>query len=142
MRWERTSEAASTASAAAMWAVLLDGRRWSRWYEGVAWMTIEGELAAGTVLTMKPNRAPQTAFRIEAVVPERLLALAVTFGPLATLRLRWELGDAGGASRIAQTVAIAGPLAGLLLGRAAQRIAAGMPANLARLTERAASPEA
>jgi hypothetical protein len=91
------------------------------------------------LLTLKPKGAPQTAFRIEAVEPRRLLALAVRFGPVATLRLRWELAPEAGGTTIVQTVGTGGPLAGLLLRRAAQRVADGMPANLARLAVRAVS---
>jgi uncharacterized protein YndB with AHSA1/START domain len=137
MGWERTAEATSAASPERVWEILLDGRRWARWNDGVAWMTLEGPLRPGTLLTMKPNRAPQTAFRIEAVVPGQMLALVVTVGPLAALRFRWDLAPALGGTRIVQSLTIGGPLAGLLLRRAAERIAAGMPANLARLAEHA-----
>ena len=139
MTWERTSEATSAATPERVWAALLDGRRWSDWNPGVQWVAFEGPLEPGAGLTMKPKGAPQTALRIESVVPERLLALVVTFGPVAALRLRWELGPAAGGTRIAQTVAISGPLAGLLLRKAALRIADGMQANLERLAERAFS---
>lgn len=143
MTWERTAGASSAAAPARVWDVLLDGRRWSLWNHGVQWMTVEGPLEPGTVLTMKPKGAPQTAFRIEAAVPGRLLALVVTFGPVAALRFRWELAPAAEGTRIVQTVAIDGPLAGPLLGRTAERIAAAMPENLARLCERAdAAPDA
>ncbi|GAC1571629.1 MAG: hypothetical protein NVS3B7_01920 [Candidatus Elarobacter sp.] len=142
MTWERTAEATSPASPERVWAVLTDGLRWSAWNPGVEWMTVEGPLAPGSVMTMKPRGAPQTALRIEAVVPDRLLALVVTFGPLATMRLRWELTPADGRSRIGQAVAISGPLAGMLLRKAALRIAGGMQANLERLAERARSPVA
>ena len=137
MSWERTAEASSTAPPERVWDVLLDGRRWSVWNEGVEWMTLEGPLAPGTLLTMKPKGAPQTAFRIEAAAPGQMLALVVTFGPLAALRFRWQLAPAGDGTSIVQTVATSGPLAGLILRRAAERIAGGMAANLARLAERA-----
>jgi len=140
MSWERTAGASSSAPPERVWEVLLDGRRWSQWYEGVEWMTLEGPLAPGTLLTMKPKRAPQTAFRIEAVVPERMLALVVTFGPVAALRFRWELAPHASGTTIAQRVTTDGPLAGMILRRAAERIAGGMTANLARLAQRAASP--
>jgi uncharacterized protein YndB with AHSA1/START domain len=142
MDWERTAAATSTAPPERVWEVLLDGRRWSFWYSGVDWMVLEGEPAPGTRLTMKPRAGPQTAFRIEAIVPARLLALVVTFGPVAALRLRWELAPAGSGTAIVHSVGIAGPLAGLLLRRAALRIAAAMPANLERLGTRAGEPEA
>ena len=140
MTWERTAGATSAAPPQRVWDVLLDGRRWSLWSHGVEWMTVEGPLEPATVLTMKPKRAPQTAFRIEAAVPQRLLALVVTFGPVAAMRLRWELAPADGGTAIAQTVGIGGPLAGLLLRRAAERIANAMPGNLERLAARATDP--
>ena len=139
MSWERTAGASSAAAPEHVWDVLLDGPRWSQWNTGVDWMAIEAELAPGALLTIKPKGAPQTAFRIEAAQPGRLLALAVRFGPVATLRLRWELTPEAGGTTIVQTVAIAGPLAGLLLRRAAQRIGDAMPASLERLAVRAFS---
>jgi uncharacterized protein YndB with AHSA1/START domain len=142
MGWERTAEASSTAPPPRVWAALLDGRRWSRWNEGVEWMTLEGPLAPGTLLTMKPRRAPQTAFRIEAVVPGRMLALVLTFGPVAALRFRWELAAEADGTAIVQRLAIGGPLAGLLLRRSAERIAAGMAANLERLAQLASADPA
>ena len=137
MTWERTAGANSAAPPERVWDALLDGRRWSEWNPGVQWMTLEGPLEPGTLLTMKPKGGPQTAFRIEAVVPARLLALVLTFGPVAALRLRWELEPEPGGTAIAQTVGIGGPLAGLLLRRAAERIAGGMEENLRRLAARA-----
>jgi uncharacterized protein YndB with AHSA1/START domain len=139
MSWERTAGASSAAAPQDVWDVLVDGRGWSLWSAGIEWMTVEGALEPGGLLTMKPKGAPQTAFRIEAVEPARLLALAVRFGPVATLRLRWELVPEAGGTTIVQTVGIAGPLAGLLLRRAAQRIGDAMPASLERLAVRAFS---
>ena len=141
MRWERTAGASSSAPAERVWEVVLDGRRWSFWNEGVEWMTIEGALAPGTFVTIKPKGGRQTAFRIEAVVPARLLALVVTFGPLAALRFRLTLSPHDEGTSIGVTTAIDGPLSGLLLSRSAERIAATMPANLQQLALRAASLE-
>ena len=139
MTWERTAGASSAAPPERVWEVLLDGRRWSLWNPGVEWMTVEGALEPGGLLTMKPKGVRQTAFRIEAVRQQRLLALAVRFGPVATLRLRWELAPVAGGTQIVHTVAIAGPFAGLLLRRAAERIADAAPASLERLAVRALS---
>lgn len=137
MKWESTAGASSAAGPEDVWAVLLDGRRWSLWNPGVEWMVLEGPPQAGTLLTMKPKRLRQTAFRIEQLEPNRLFALIVTFGPVAALRLRWTLEPEPAGTTIVQTVAISGPLAGPLLHRAARRIAAEMPATLARLAVRA-----
>ena len=141
MRWESTAAATSTAAPAAVWRVLLDGRRWPDWLPGVEWMVVEGALAPGGLLTIKPRRVRQTAFRIEAVEPERLLALVVTVGPVAALRLRWELAPQPDGTRVAQTVAVSGPLAGPLTLPVARRIAAAIPAALEGLASRAGDPE-
>jgi uncharacterized protein YndB with AHSA1/START domain len=133
MSWEGTAGAGCAAPPERVWAVLLDGRRWSEWNHGVQWMTVEGPLRPGGVLTMKPKGVPQTAFRIEAVVPNRLLALALRVGPLATLRLRWNLAVHAEGTWLEASVATSGPFAGLLLARAARRIGDALPANLERL---------
>jgi uncharacterized protein YndB with AHSA1/START domain len=137
MRWESTAGASSAAAPEDVWGVLLDGQGWPLWNPRVEWMVLEGPPRPGTLLTMKPKRVRQTAFRIEAVEPQRLLALVVTFGPAAAMRLRWELAPQATGTAIVQTVAISGPLAGLLLQRAARRIATAMPATLERLAVRA-----
>jgi uncharacterized protein YndB with AHSA1/START domain len=141
MTLERTAGASSAAPPARVWDVLLDGPHWSRWNTDVEWMMVESALEPGGLLTMKPKRGRQTAYRIEAVEPGRLLVLAVRFGPVATLRLRWELAPEAGGTTIVQTVEMGGPLAGLLLRRTVQQIAGAMPANLARLAVRAVAPE-
>lgn len=133
MSFAQAAQVVSDADPARVWAVLLDGRGWSRWNHGVQWAVFEGEPAPGTIVTVKPNRAPQTALRIEAVEPERMLALVLTVGPLATLRMRWELNPGADGTVLVQAVATSGPLADPLLRRAAERIAGGMAANLQRL---------
>jgi uncharacterized protein YndB with AHSA1/START domain len=137
MRWESTAGASSAAPPEDVWDVLLDGRRWSLWNPGIEWMVLEGPPRPGSLVTMKPKRLRQTALRIEQVEPQRLLALVVTVGPVAALRSRWELRPQTSGTAIVHTVAISGPLAGLLLQRAARRIAAAMPATLERLAVRA-----
>jgi uncharacterized protein YndB with AHSA1/START domain len=141
MRWESTAGASSAAPPARVWRVLLDGRRWNRWMPAVEWMVVEGPPQAGGLLTMKPKGLRQTAFRIEELEPERLLALIVTIGPVAALRLRWQLEQQGEGTAIVHTVAISGPLAGPLLGRAGRKIATAMPQVLERLAVAAVAPE-
>jgi len=138
MTWERTAAAESSASPESVWAVLIDGRRWSRWYDGVDWMVAEGPIAPGTVVTLKPRRFRQTAFHIEDATPSAVLALVVTFGPVARMRLRWEIRPHGEGSTTVQRVEVAGPLGAVLLRRTAERIASAMPANLERLAAIAA----
>jgi hypothetical protein len=137
MTWEQAASALSAAPPQAVWDVLLDGRHWSAWNPGVEWMWLEGEPAPGTLATVKLRRVRQTAFTIEeAVVPQRF-ALGLTVGPLARLRLTWTLAAHAAGTRIEAAVAIAGVAAGLLLRRAAVRVAQALPAHLERLAARA-----
>lgn len=137
MNWERTAWAVSAAAPAAVWAVLLDGARWSFWNPGIEWMWLEGEPAAGTLATIKLKGVRQTAFVIRELVPAQRLVLGLTVGPVARLELTWTLGEHDGGTRIDAGVAIAGIAAGLLLERPAQRVAQALPAHAQRLAARA-----
>jgi len=137
--------AASAASAAppeAVWALLVDGAAWSRWDDGIAWVVFEGPPARGTYATIKPRRGRQTAYRVEIVEPPHRLVLGLTFGPLASLRLSWSVAAAADGSTIEQRVETGGPLASLLVRRIAERAAAAMAANLARLAALAEKEDA
>jgi len=135
MKWSDRATLDCTASAGALWATLVDGPRWNAWNPGVQWMFLEGPLAPGSLLTMKPKGAPQTAFRVEEVVPQRRLRVGLTFGPVAKLELAWTIDRIGSGTRLEQSVAIEGIAAGFLLRKNALRIASGMAENLVRLCE-------
>jgi uncharacterized protein YndB with AHSA1/START domain len=135
MNWENTASIAIPAAPPTVWDVLLDGKGWHRWSPGVEWMFVEGELASGELITLKPKGAPQTAFTIEEVTPGELLVMRITFGPVATMRLRWALAAVGAATQLSVTVAIEGIAAGLLLKKGALKIANAMPANIERLAD-------
>jgi hypothetical protein len=133
MNWENTASIAIPAPQQTVWDVLLDGKGWHRWSPGVEWMFVEGELTPGELITLKPKGAPQTAFTIEEVTPGELLVMRITFGPIATMRLRWALAAVGSATQLWATVAIEGIAAGVLLKKGALKIADAMPANIERL---------
>ena len=133
MIWESSASILIAASPAVVWNALLDGRNWGRWNPGVQWMVVEDEIAPGKLLTVKPKGAPQTAFTIADVTPQANLAIRVTVGPLATMRLHWTLVPLTGGTRLDQTVAISGVAARLLLKKVASKIATAMPDNLERL---------
>lgn len=135
--WARSATATSSAPSQAVWDVLLDGRRWSFWNPGVEWMWIEGEPVPGTLATVKFKRMRQTAVVIEEIVAPHRLSLRLTVGPVARLRVTWTLSEHDLGTRIESRVAIEGIASGMLLKRSAARVAAEMPASLARLAERA-----
>lgn len=125
----------TAAAPAALWSRLSDPRGWPEWNAAVAWMVIEGELAPGAFVTIKPLRARQTAYTVVVADPPRQLALRLTFGPLATLVLTWTIAAAPSGAVLEQTVEIGGPLAGPLVKRRARRLAAEMDANLGRIAQ-------
>lgn len=132
MSWESTAALQCAASPQALWEVLLDGRGWSRWLEGLEWMFVEGALEPGTLMTVKPRRFLQTALTIERVQAPAALAFGTTFGPLARLDVRFEIAAEEAGARIEQRVRVEGVLGEMLAKGLARKLAADEPA-LARL---------
>jgi hypothetical protein len=131
-----SSEARSSAGAATVWARLIDGLRWSQWSPASDWMVVDEALEAEQYVTIKRKRGRQTAYRIEqADAPERL-ALVLTIGSVARLRIAWTLVSENGGTLIRQTVESDGPLRRWLtdpLARKAARTLDGDPERLAAL---------
>jgi len=134
-----SADAHSAAAPAQVWDCLVDGLRWSRWSASAEWMVVEGALAPGTYVTIKRKRSRQTAYRIEAAEAPHCLALLLTFGPMARLRLTWTLGPAGTGTAIRQTIESGGPLRRWLTDPAARRGATAWRDDPARLAEVAAA---
>jgi hypothetical protein len=118
-----------------VWERLVDGLRWHEWSPATEWMVIEGPLEPGTIVTIKRKRGRQTAYRIEAAEPARRLALLLTFGPAASLRIAWTLEPEGIGTSIRQTIEIAGPLRRWLTAPQARRGAVAWNDDPARLSE-------
>jgi hypothetical protein len=137
MRWEQRAVAMSAAAPQAVWAVLLDGARWSFWNPGVEWMWLEGEPAPGTLVTIKLRGVRQTAFVIRDLLATERFALGLTVGPVARLELTWTLWAQNGGTRVEAAVGIAGIAAGPLLNRPARKVAQALPGHLERLAARA-----
>jgi len=98
-------------------------------------MLIEGPLEPGTVVTVKRKRARQTAYRIEAAEAPNRLALALTFGPAALMRISWTLEPDGAGTLIRQTIETGGRLRRWLTNPQARRGAVAWNHDPARLAE-------
>ncbi len=123
-----------------IWDTLADGRRWAEWNDRFEWAWAEGPLAPGTLFTVKPRRGRQTALRVEEAIPPRLLTLAVSFGPVVTLRLRLTISPLGdNASSIAADYEVSGPLAGFALRLGAAQVGRRIAGDLAKLAAYAAA---
>jgi uncharacterized protein YndB with AHSA1/START domain len=130
-----TSVARSEASPERVWSVLIDGLRCRHWSPATEWMLIEGPLEPGTVVTVKRRRARQTAYRIIAAEAPKRLALELTFGPAASMRITWTLEPDGTGTSIRQTIETAGGLRRWLTNPQARRGAVAWNDDPVRLAE-------
>jgi uncharacterized protein YndB with AHSA1/START domain len=117
-----TTDRLIDAPPAAVWERLADVGAWRAWMPNVRWAVLEGELAPGSYVTIKPERGRQTAYRVDAAAAPLLLSLGLTFGPVAALQRTFELSPEGGGTRITQRVAIGGPLRAWLVRAPAARL--------------------
>jgi hypothetical protein len=130
-----TAVARSAAAPEIVWERLIDGLRWREWSPATDWMVVEGALEAGTIVTIKRKRGRQTAYRVEAVEAPRHLALLLTFGAAARLRIAWTLEADAGGTAIRQTIESGGRLRRWLTDPLARRGAARWADDPARLAE-------
>jgi len=130
-----TAVAHASAEPERVWERLVDGLHWRDWSPATDWMVVEGPLEPGTVVTIKRKRGRQTAFRVETADPARTLALVLTFGPAAQLRIAWTLEAEGGGTLIRQTIETAGRLRRWLTNPQARRGANAWGGDPARLAE-------
>jgi uncharacterized protein YndB with AHSA1/START domain len=133
-----SATARSVAPPERVWERLTDGLRWSQWSATAEWMVVESGLVPGAIVTVKRKRGRQTAFRVEEAEAPRRLALRLTFGPVAWLRLAWTLEPDGAGTTIVQTVESGGQLSRWLTDPQARRGAAAWDGDPARLAEIAA----
>lgn len=136
--WKRTARAQSAATPEAIWSVLLDGRAWSQWYPGVSWMVLEGAVAPGALITVKPKRWQQTALRISVVQPAERLAFGTHLGPLAAFTMTFNISPQPGAGTdVVLAYQIAGPLANLVVRIVGTRLESGIDDAVTALAIRA-----
>jgi len=116
-----------------VWALLADVAGWKTWMPGVTWAVLEREFGPDGYVTIKPDKGRQTAYRIDAAAEPRLLALGLTFGPVAALRRSWTLEPDGTGTRVVSLIEIGGPLRRRLVAPRAARLHAAAPALLEAL---------
>jgi hypothetical protein len=133
-----TAVARSTAAPQLVWERLIDGLRWREWSPATDWMVVESTLEPGKLVTIKRKRGRQTAFRIEAAEAPLRLALLLTFGAAARLRIAWTLEPLDGGTLIRQTIESGGRLRRWLTDPLARRGAERWAEDPARLAELAA----
>jgi hypothetical protein len=134
-----SAEAHAAANPQGVWERLVDGRRWHEWSPASDWMVVEGPLEAGAFVTIKRKRGRQTAFRVETADAPHRLALLLSFGAAAQLRIAWTLEPEGSGTLIRQTIETGGRLRRWLTDPQARRGALAWNDDPARLAEVAAA---
>ena len=126
-----------------VWAVWADLPNWPTWDTAAAWVRPDGEpaLSVGQTYVLQPRRGPKARGKITEATPGRSFA-DVTRLPLCSLAFDHTVIDlpAGGV-RVTHRVSLSGPLTFLFRPLLGRRIAAGIPAVMANLIQRAAKTQ-
>jgi hypothetical protein len=100
---------ATTAPAAAVFALWEAVAEWPTWDESLVAATLDGPFEAGTTGTLQPNGAPEGfPYTLTSVMDGQGFADETIFGPM-TLRFIHEVTDTATGSLITLTVEVEGP---------------------------------
>jgi hypothetical protein len=113
----------SSAGPQAIWPLWVDPGRWREWNEQVERATVEGELAAGSTVSVKLRRGGTVRQEVIALDPGRLLITEARF-PGARQGHEHRVDPRGRGSEITHRIYVRGPLwplFALLLGRRRMR---------------------
>jgi polyketide cyclase/dehydrase/lipid transport protein len=138
-RWETSSTLAADVPAAAVWErAYADAEAWPRWNPELRRASLDRPLAAGATARIVFRTGLRLRFGIVEFEPGRLFTDEARL-PGARMGHRHLVEpQPGGGSRLANTIYIEGPLAGLwrrVLGPAAARSLPGAQAAIVKLAE-------
>ncbi|HEY6327528.1 MAG TPA: SRPBCC family protein [Candidatus Cybelea sp.] len=105
----------TTAAPDKVWSIWSDPNNWSRWNSGIRSAAVDGPVADGTRGKMTTNRGSTHDVTFSGVVAGRGFSMTMAGAPLTVFTFTCEIVPDGAGSRIAQHVAITGPL-GFLFG--------------------------
>lgn len=132
---------ATSACAQTVWSIWHDPNNWSLWNSGIESAHVDGPIADGTKGTMTTNRGSTHDVTFSNVVEGRGFSMSMAGPPLTTFTFSCEIRPDGNGSRIAQNVAITGPLAflfGPMMGNEMAKHFVPVLDDLARTAEAAA----
>ncbi|NUR27215.1 MAG: hypothetical protein HOV83_15440 [Catenulispora sp.] len=114
-----TARISSSAAPAAFFARWADMATWPEWNADTEWVRLDGEFAAGATGVLKPKGGPKTKFVVEKLDEREFTDVSLLLGARLTFRHLVEV-EADGATSVAVSVTLAGPLArvwNLVLGK-------------------------
>jgi hypothetical protein len=101
----------TTAAPDRVWSLWHDPNNWSQWNSGIKAAHVDGAIADGVKGKMTTNRGTVHDVTFSNVAEGRGFSMSMAGPPLTTVTFRCEITPEGSGSKIAQNVAIGGPLA-------------------------------
>ena len=133
---EETRE--TKASAETIWHHWVDAEKWPEHNADLEWARLEGPVAVGSRIVMKPKGSGKTSATITLVTPLESFRTEARL-PLARLRIDHEMSPLpGGGTRFTHRWTMSGPLSGLFWKLFGQRASSSLPAmldNIVRIAE-------
>lgn len=126
----------SDVTAQEVWAVWSDVNQWHRWQDDIEYARLDGPFATGSSFTFKPKGGPTLTLELTEVRPGQAFTDLTRF-PLARMLDSHELRECDGQLEVRTTVTVSGPLALLWRKLVVEGIVRDLPAQTARLLERA-----
>jgi hypothetical protein len=127
----------TSASPAAVWARWVEVERWPEQNDGMEWARLDGPLAVGTRIVMKPRGSRKASCRITEITPLQAFRTQTAL-PLARLRIDHEMSAGPDGTEFRHRLSMTGPLAWLFWRLFGRQLAASLPAilaSIARLSE-------
>ncbi|MGC1381705.1 MAG: SRPBCC family protein [Candidatus Baltobacteraceae bacterium] len=128
----------TTASPGRIWGLWCDPNNWSQWNSGIKAAQIAGTIADGAKGKMTTNRGTVHDVTFSNVVEGRGFSVSMAGPPMTTVTFTCEVTPEGAGSKIAQSVAFAGPLAfifGPMMGKEMAKHFVPVLDDLARAAE-------
>ena len=142
--WKHEHTAETTATPAAVWAVLVDLDHWAEWDTSLEWVRLDGEPRVGSAVAMKPIGQDPVTTIITAIDEHLRYADETVFGEV-TLRFSHTLHPtADGGTRVVHRLQVDGPDAagvGAMVSEDFPGAMAGLLAAAQKRLDTAARPE-
>ena len=134
----RESTRETKASPEAIWSRWIDAAKWPQHNDSLEWARVDGPVAVGSRIVMKPKDGSETSTTITELSPLARFRTESRL-PLARLCIDHEMTPLpGGGTRFVHRWTMSGPLSGLFWKLFGERASSSLPAmveNIARLAE-------
>lgn len=120
-----------------VWMLWADVDNWHRWDEDIEYARLLDPFEAGARFELKPKHGPKVSLKVVRAEPLRGFTDLVEF-PLARMYSSHDMQDTATGLKLISSVRVEGALAWLWRKLVAEKVAAGMPAQMDSLARLAA----